>query len=179
MSDFLTKTIKTLPAPVRISELRRFKALIYKRSVLPCVVGHLVALVGALPTERKLNMKRYRLALLALTTTLAISPMAFADDDFSFTYASLDGTATATGTLAGTEIGTTGSYQITSGTISTETPFGDYTGVIDSNPADMSAQQAETMCFTSAPRDRIRLPRQSWVDFLYELWVLQRNLGSE
>jgi len=60
------------------------------------------------------EMKRYGLALLAIAAALAITPAALADTFyFSFNSSAVN----ADGTLVGTEIGNTGVYTITSGTI--------------------------------------------------------------
>jgi hypothetical protein len=85
-------------------------------------------------------------SLLALAATFAIAPTAFGDTGyFSFVY-SVPG-VTATGELVGNEIGSTGSYLITTGSITTKSGYGTYTGVIDSNPADMSAQDADNVLY--------------------------------
>ena len=59
-------------------------------------------------------MKKFSLALLGVAAALAITPAAMADT-FNFTFKV--GGITATGTLTGTEIGNTGLWNITSGTI--------------------------------------------------------------
>ena len=59
-------------------------------------------------------MKRYSLALLAAAAALAIMPAASAD---TFYFSFSGGGVNASGTLVGTEIGNTGVYDITSGTI--------------------------------------------------------------
>jgi hypothetical protein len=92
-------------------------------------------------------MKRHMIALFALAATLAISPTAFGDtSSFSFIFSSVATTPPtccavneiATGELFGTEIGNTGVYQITSGTISMTGSAFSGTGVIDTNPGDLS-----------------------------------------
>ena len=60
-------------------------------------------------------MRTFPLALLACATALAISPAALVAQSWNFTYN--DGTVVATGTLTGTEIGSTGTYDVESGTI--------------------------------------------------------------
>jgi hypothetical protein len=60
------------------------------------------------------NMKKFSIALLALAAALAVTPAALADS-FYFTFAS--SSVNANGTLVGTEIGSTGVYDITGGTI--------------------------------------------------------------
>ena len=60
------------------------------------------------------KMKRFPLALLALAVALAITPAALADT-FYFNFDS--SAVNANGTLVGTEIGNTGVYNITSGSI--------------------------------------------------------------
>jgi hypothetical protein len=59
-------------------------------------------------------MKKFSIALLALAAALAIAPAALADS-FNFTFSA--GTVHATGTLTGSEIGNTGEWFITGGTI--------------------------------------------------------------
>ena len=59
-------------------------------------------------------MKKFYLALIAIAAALAITPAAMADTFyFSFNSSAVN----ATGTLVGTEIGNTGVYDITGGTI--------------------------------------------------------------
>jgi hypothetical protein len=77
-------------------------------------------------------MKKYCLALLAIAAALAITPAAKADT-FYFHY-NADG-VNSSGTLVGTEIGSTGSYQITSGSITTTSGYGTYSGVVDATGA--------------------------------------------
>jgi hypothetical protein len=77
-------------------------------------------------------MIRYSIAALALVSLLAAAPAAKADD-FNFTFtseATTDGTPNiyATGTLTGTEVGSTGVWDITSGTIDLTSNFLAVTG---------------------------------------------------
>ena len=81
-------------------------------------------------------MKKFFLALLAMAVALAITPAAKADTTFYFDY-SVAG-VNSSGTLVGTELGDTGSYQITSGTITSTSGWGTYSGTIDTNSGDLS-----------------------------------------
>lgn len=87
---------------------------------------------------------------------LAVSPVAFGDDTFSFTFTS---TATSpptccavdeivTGNLTGTEIGNTGDYQITSGAISFSGTFTG-SGVIDTNTSDWGCCGADNILYVA------------------------------
>jgi len=73
-------------------------------------------------------MKKFSIALIALATALAIAPAALADT-FYFNYSAAG--VTSSGTLVGTEINNSGSYQITSGSITTTSGYGTYSGVVD------------------------------------------------
>jgi hypothetical protein len=84
-------------------------------------------------------MKRYGLALLAIAAALAITPAAKADT-FYFHY-NADG-VNSSGTLVGTEIGSTGSYQITSGSITTTSGYGTYTGTLDTSSGSIPSSEA-------------------------------------
>ena len=77
-------------------------------------------------------MKRYGLALLAIAAALAITPASLADT-FYFQYNAAG--VNSSGMLVGTEIGNTGSYQITSGSITTTSGYGTYSGVVDATGA--------------------------------------------
>lgn len=77
-------------------------------------------------------MKRFSIALLALATALTISPAALADT-FNYTFTGNSGII-ATGTLTGTEVGTSGVFDITSGTINVNFGNGVMTGFLDPNP---------------------------------------------
>jgi hypothetical protein len=82
-------------------------------------------------------MKKVSLALLALASALAITPVALADS-FYFTFSSSG--VNANGTLVGTEIGSTGEYNITGGTIDIlndvfSGPAGNGTFDVGTNPA--------------------------------------------
>jgi hypothetical protein len=85
-------------------------------------------------------MKKLSLALLAMAAALAITPAALADSTFDYTFA-VNSVVTATGSLTGTEVGSTGIFDITSGTIDVSyLPAGGvFTGSIDTNPADIAA----------------------------------------
>lgn len=76
-------------------------------------------------------MKKLSIALLALAAALAISPAAIAD---TYYYHYHDGGITASGMLSGTEIGNTGVFEITSGTINVNYGNGVMTGILDPNP---------------------------------------------
>ena len=76
-------------------------------------------------------MKKFSLALLAMAAALAITPAALADT-YYFHYN--DGGIAASGTLSATEIGNTGVYEATDGTISINFGNGVMTGVLDPNP---------------------------------------------
>ncbi len=89
-------------------------------------------------------MKKLTLALLAAAAALAITPAAMADT-FYFQF-SANGVI-STGTLVGTENGNTGMYTITSGSITTTSGYGTYSGTIDTNPGDMSANDADNLLF--------------------------------
>ena len=89
-------------------------------------------------------MKRYCLALFAMAAALAITPAVKADTFyFQFNAAGVN----SSGTLVGTEIGNTGSYDITGGTITTVSGYGTWSGTIDTNSGDMSAYQADNLLF--------------------------------
>jgi hypothetical protein len=75
---------------------------------------------------------KFFLALLALAAALAIAPAALAD---SFNYTFTDGSITANGSLSATEIGNTGVYNVTAGTINVNFGSGVMTGVLDPNPS--------------------------------------------
>ena len=85
-------------------------------------------------------MKKFFLALLALAAALAITPAALAD---SFNYTFTDGGITASGMLSATEIGNTGVYNATSGTINVNYGGGPLMGSLDTNPADLSPYGAD------------------------------------
>jgi PEP-CTERM motif len=84
-------------------------------------------------------MKKFSLALLAIAAALAITPAALADS-FNFTFSA--GTVTATGTLTGSEIGNTGEWFITGGTIDITSGgivqgAGSLYGVLPSSPGNV------------------------------------------
>jgi hypothetical protein len=84
-------------------------------------------------------MNKFTLAALALALVLAASPAAKADDfNYTFTSESTTDTVYASGTLTGTEIGSTGVWQITSGSIDLTSNFLATTGsgVIAPGPWD-------------------------------------------
>ena len=81
-------------------------------------------------------MKRFPLALLALAVALAITPAALADT-FYFNFDS--SAVNANGTLVGTEIGNTGVYNITSGTINILNTV--FSGPAGSGPLEASREQ--------------------------------------
>src|ERR1035438_4831640 len=89
-------------------------------------------------------MKKFFLALLALAAALAITPAALAD---SFNYTFTDGGITASGMLSATEIGNTGVYNATSGTINVNYGGGPLMGSLDTNPADLSPYGADNGLF--------------------------------
>jgi hypothetical protein len=82
------------------------------------------------------------LAVIALVVGIGAVPAFAQTQDFTFTFASSD--VTATGTLVGTLIASTDIYQITSGTISI-TGNSNFvgTGTLDTNPSDLSAFGAD------------------------------------
>jgi hypothetical protein len=90
-------------------------------------------------SNEKVGMKKYTFALFALAATLAIAPAAFGDT-FSFYYSGPS--ESAVGTLTGTEIGTSGDYQITSGTVTITGVFAGIGG-IDNNSGDWAAFGAD------------------------------------
>jgi hypothetical protein len=73
-------------------------------------------------------VKKFSLALLVFALAIAISPTALADT-YTYSYTFTDGSLVATGTLTGTEVGTTGVFDITSGTIDLSGTAFDGTGV--------------------------------------------------
>jgi hypothetical protein len=76
-------------------------------------------------------MKKFSIALLALAAALAIAPAALADTFYYNFY--VDGIHGG-GTLQATEIGNTGTYLATSGTITIDYGSGPLTGSLDPNP---------------------------------------------
>jgi hypothetical protein len=62
-------------------------------------------------------MKKFALVLLALATALAITPAARADTWGDFNYTFTAGTITGTGIISGWELGSTNSWDITSGSL--------------------------------------------------------------
>jgi hypothetical protein len=89
-------------------------------------------------------MKTYIVALFAVAASLAIAPAAFGDVEFSFTYTGVNPPdEIATGTLFGTEIGTTGDYQLNSGTITITGLAFSGTGTLDVNAGDMAGYGAD------------------------------------
>jgi len=76
-------------------------------------------------------MKKYSIALLAAAAALAVTPMALAETFYYNFY--VDGIQGG-GTLQGTEIGSSGVYDITSGTININYGSGYVTGTLDPNP---------------------------------------------
>ncbi len=76
--------------------------------------------------------KRFSIPLLALATALAITPAALADTVYYYHFH--DGNITASGSLSATEIGNTGVYDITDGTINVNYGSGVMTGTLDPNP---------------------------------------------
>jgi hypothetical protein len=98
-------------------------------------------------------MKKSYSALFAMVAFLAIVPAALAD---TFSYTFTDGsTAVATGSLTGTEVGATGVFDITSGTINVSYDGGGVTtGSIDTNPADVGSTGADNELYTlSSPNN--------------------------
>ncbi|MGA2909820.1 MAG: PEP-CTERM sorting domain-containing protein [Terracidiphilus sp.] len=89
-------------------------------------------------------MKKCYLALVAIAAALSITPAAKADT-FYFDYYAAG--VSSSGMLVGTEIDSTGSYLITSGSITTTSGYGTYSGVIDSNPSDLSAEEADNVLY--------------------------------
>src|ERR1022692_2562915 len=82
-------------------------------------------------------MKKF--AIVALMIGIGAVP-AFAQT-WDFTYTGV--AETASGTLSGSQIGSTGDYQITSGTISITGSAFSGTGVIDTNPGDLGSYGAD------------------------------------
>jgi hypothetical protein len=76
-------------------------------------------------------MKKFSLALFALAIAFAITPTVMAD---TYYYHFNDGNITASGTLSAIEIGNTGVYEVTDGTININFGNGVLTGVLDQNP---------------------------------------------
>jgi PEP-CTERM motif len=91
-------------------------------------------------------MKKLSIGMAALALGIAIAPAAKADTTYYYEY--VNGGITATGTLSGSEVGVTGEYDITSGTISVNYGAGASTGVIDSNPGDMAGFGADNVLYT-------------------------------
>jgi hypothetical protein len=92
-------------------------------------------------------MKKFCLALFAMAVALAITPAALAETFYYNSY--VDGIVSY-GTLQGTESGNTGVYDITSGTININIGGTDYTGTIDSNPADLASYGADDLLYYPA-----------------------------
>jgi len=78
------------------------------------------------------NFMKFSIALLASAAALAITPAAMADT-FYFDFSAAG--VSSSGTLVGTEIGTSGVYQITSGSITTTSGYGTFSGVVDTTGA--------------------------------------------
>ena len=92
-------------------------------------------------------MKKYSIALLAAAAALAITSMARAET-FYFTYSGQS--ADASGTLIATEIGNSGTYLATSGTIAvTYYNMPTYTGTLDTSPGDLGYFQADDELYPS------------------------------
>ena len=89
-------------------------------------------------------MKKFYVALFAMAAALAITPAAKATT-FYFDYDAAG--VSSTGTLVGTETGNTDMYTITSGSITTTSGYGTWSGTIDANPGDMSAWDADNLLF--------------------------------
>ena len=85
-----------------------------------------------------------KLAVIALMIGVGAVP-AFADATYNFTYTSP--VETAIGTLIGNELGNTGDYQITSGTISITGSAFSGTGVIATNPSDLAPFGADNVLY--------------------------------
>ena len=90
-------------------------------------------------------MKKFYVALFAMAAALAITPAAKATT-FYFDYDAAG--VSSTGTLVGTETGNTDMYTITSGSITTTSGYGTWSGTIDANPGDMSAWDADNLLFS-------------------------------
>lgn len=93
------------------------------------------------------SVKRNVIGIALLAAAFATAPAALADT-FNYTYT--DGSiADATGTLTGTEVGTTGKFDLTSGTINVSyngsVPL---TGTLDTTPSDMSPYGADNTLYT-------------------------------
>jgi len=83
-------------------------------------------------------MSKFSLVSLACVTALAISPIALVGQETNFTFSYNDGTFIATGNLTGTEIGSSGVYDVESGTIdvtSDATGLITGSGVLEPNPS--------------------------------------------
>jgi hypothetical protein len=93
-------------------------------------------------------MKKFSLALLALAAALAITPAVKADTTYYYDFS--EGRITASGMLSTTQIVGTDVYQATDGTINLNYGYGLLTGVLDTNPADMSAFQADNKLYPSS-----------------------------
>ena len=108
-------------------------------------------------------MKKFYLALFAMAVALAITPAAKATT-FYFDYYAAG--VSSSGTLVGTEIGNTGSYQITSGSITTTSGYGTYSGTIDASSGSIPSSEAydgwHRQCPLFQPHDPIRqIPRRA------------------
>jgi hypothetical protein len=88
-------------------------------------------------------MKKSYVALIAIGAALAITPAAKADT-YYYTYSSQ--AVDASGMLSATEIGSTGVYEVTAGTININFGNGDMTGVLDPNPNGASPYNANLVC---------------------------------
>jgi hypothetical protein len=92
-------------------------------------------------------MKKYTVSLFVLAGSLAIAPAAFGDVDFTFAYTGPE--ESATGTLTGSEIGSTGDYQITSAAITVTGSAFSGTGTLDTNVSDLAAYGADNEIYPS------------------------------
>jgi hypothetical protein len=97
-------------------------------------------------------MKKF--AVIALMVGIGAVP-AFADTVYNFTYTSA--VETASGTLSGSEIGSTGDYQITSGTISITGSAFSGTGGIDTISGDLAIYGADNELYAAGDAPDARL----------------------
>jgi hypothetical protein len=112
---------------------------------------------------REKEMKIF--AVTALLIGIGAVPAFAQNYDFTYTGSGVS----ATGTLTGTEIGNTGSYNITGGTISTFTPNGDFSGTIDSNPADLSAVGGDDVLYVNPQKNGFYLGQSPNYGLLFSM----------
>jgi hypothetical protein len=119
-------------------------------------------------------MKKIFFAVLMAAGALAIAQTAYADSTFDW---SLNGGRTnASGVLTGNEIGTSGVFDITSGTINVSYGGGAIlTGSLDTNSADMAAYGADNSLYTQA---NASTPNYSGPGLLLDLGGLLFELKS-